>query len=582
MAPKEKESLTAAERQRRRREKLKREGGYEEYKAKHARTVQKYRMKQAELLKSFTEEKKAQVIKQRRKKDCLRKQKSRRKQAQVSQQPSTSGSQQPYKRRSSLSRAVNSVKKVLPSSPTKRKAVVRRLSEELDDTDSTPSNPQRLSTLPTETRDAVKSFYERDDISRISPGKRDVITVRGPNGEKEKPQKRHLYLNIKETYGIFQEENPNVKIGSSKFAELRPQNVLLSSQTPSNVCTCIYHQNLFLALHAIHTHAPRIPTYSTNFPASCLRDPESDLCWFGKCCHDDCGFAAVYSLPDDVKDLDTKWFRWQKVNGRLSKLEERGKLEDLYDYISSITPKFMQHCRIKRRQAQQYELDKQIATAEYSKTAVLQMDFAENYSCAAQDEVQSAHWNQSQVTLFTTVTWFRQTVSSKVIVSDFMDHSKAAVVPFLDEILKGLPPEADALRIWTDGPSSQFKNRYVIGSMKMLSERHGIRLFWNFSATSHGKGPVDGIGGSLKRIATEKVRSRQVTINNAIDFFKAVQGTRIATTLMRSEHVQDRAISLGLAELFADAKAIKGISEQHWFGVGDKGKILTKRHSSEA
>ena len=319
------------------------------------------------------------------------------KQAEAQQQvPSTSCSHQPYKRKSSLTRAINTAKKALPSCPTKRKAVFRQLSEEFDDKD-TPPKMGCLSSLPKETTDAVKSFYERDDISRMSPGKRDVVTVRGPNGEKEKVQKRHLYLSIKEAFSLFQEENPDVKIGSSKFAELRPQNVLLSSQTPSNVCTCIYHQNVFLALDDIHIHAPNIPTYSTDFPASCLRDPESDSCWFGECCHDDCGFSAVYSLTDEVKDVDAKWFRWQKVSGRLSKLEEKGSLHDLYDYISSIAPKFIKNCRIKRLQAQQYELDKQLAAEEGSKNATLQMDFAENYSCAAQDEVQSAHWNQEQV-----------------------------------------------------------------------------------------------------------------------------------------------------------------------------------------
>ena len=33
----------------------------------------------------------------------------------------------------------------------------------------------------------------------------------------------------------------------------------------------------------------------------------------------------------------------------------------------------------------------------------LQMDFAENYACTAQDGVQSAHWKQAQVTLYTSV-----------------------------------------------------------------------------------------------------------------------------------------------------------------------------------
>ncbi len=32
---------------------------------------------------------------------------------------------------------------------------------------------------------------------------------------------------------------------------------------------------------------------------------------------------------------------------------------------------------------------------------MLQIDFAENYTCIAQDEVQSFHWVQPQVSLFT-------------------------------------------------------------------------------------------------------------------------------------------------------------------------------------
>ena len=37
------------------------------------------------------------------------------------------------------------------------------------------------------------------------------------------------------------------------------------------------------------------------------------------------------------------------------------------------------------------------------KDLMLQMDFAKNYTCRAQDEAQSAHWNQVQVTLYFSV-----------------------------------------------------------------------------------------------------------------------------------------------------------------------------------
>ena len=141
------------------------------------------------------------------------------------------------------------------------------------------------------------------------------------------------------------------------------------------------------------------------------------------------------------------------------------------------------------------------------------MDFAENYTCTAQDEIQSAHWNQNQVTLFTTVTWMKGKVVSKVVVSDFMQHTKTAVVVFLDEILQNIPIETEDL------PASS-KIKFVMEAMRMLSERYGIQLSWNFSATSHGKGMDDGIGGCLKRIATEKVQTRQCIIMMPRSFLK--------------------------------------------------------------
>ncbi len=76
----------------------------------------------------------------------------------------------------------------------------------------------------------VQQFYERDDVSRQSPGRKDVVTVWDENGVKMKKQKRHLTSSILETYALFKNENEGVKVGKSKFAELRPKHVLLSSK----------------------------------------------------------------------------------------------------------------------------------------------------------------------------------------------------------------------------------------------------------------------------------------------------------------------------------------------------------------
>ena len=101
-----------------------------------------------------------------------------------------------------------------------------------------------------------------------------------------------------------------------------------------------------------------------------------------------------------------------------------------------------------------------------------------------------------------------------------------------------------------------------------------------FFATSHGKGPVDGIGGCLKRIATERVKTRQLVINNAADFYQAVKGSAINATLITSEEVQQQEILLRLPALYESAVAIKGILDFHWVGLVD-GHVSTRRYSSE-
>jgi len=273
--------------------------------------------------------------------------------------------------------------------------------------------------------------------------------------------------------------------------------------------------------------------------------------------------------------------KWEEQNGRLVKNEVKGTVKNLYDYVVSMSQKFFRHCYIKRMQAKQYEEDKKNATLVTSHTAVVQMDFSENYTCISQDEIQSAHWNQGQITLYTSVLWFRDQIMSHVVVSDYMAHNKTSAVIFAGEILAKLPEGVTEEKIWTDGPASQFKNKYIIAAMKELSRNcHDVKLVWNFFATSHGKGPVDGVGGTLKRIAADKVRSRQCIINGMADFIAAVQHSSITVTSMTADAVKQHECELHLDNIFSEAKAIKGISDFHCF-EWQSDDLITRQYSSE-
>jgi len=187
------------------------------------------------------------------------------------------------------------------------------------------SRKGRSDMISEDTVQRVKLFFERDDVSRMALGKRDVITVRSEMGKK-KCQKRHMSMCVKEAYAMFKEENPEIKLGVSKFASLRPQHILLSSQMPSNVCTCVYHENFMMALSALHAVVPSVPSYDKDFAASCFVNPEVDSCWFGHWDHENtCGFQVKYPLPDDDAEKNIKWMKWEEQNGRLIKNEIKGK-----------------------------------------------------------------------------------------------------------------------------------------------------------------------------------------------------------------------------------------------------------------
>ena len=122
-----------------------------------------------------------------------------------------------------------------------------------------------------------------------------------------------------------------------------PPQFMLSSQTPSNVCTCIYHQNTILAVDALYGYIPGIPIYSKDFPATYLIVLDNDSCWYDECQHKDCGIEYVHPFPtdDDLKTRCVKWLKWKEVNGRTIKNEQSGTLFELYQHTETTVKSFL-------------------------------------------------------------------------------------------------------------------------------------------------------------------------------------------------------------------------------------------------
>ena len=171
--------------------------------------------------------------------------------------------------------------------------------------------------------------------------------------------------------------------------------------------------------------------------------------------------------------------------------------------LKSKTPQYLSHVFIKRKQSAYFEYIKDNAD---DTTVVCQVDYAENFTLQYQDQVQSAHWSKKQISIFTAYTWLGGSGgegSSYGFVSNSTDHNKYSVIACLEILINEIAsvmPDVRQIIFFSDGASSQFKNRYVVQYLTDIMDKTDLNISWNYFSTSHGKGVVDSIGGTLKRL----------------------------------------------------------------------------------
>jgi len=139
---------------------------------------------------------------------------------------------------------------------------------------------------------------------------------------------------------------------------------------------------------------------------------------------------------------------------------------------------------------------------------LIHIDFSENWTIKHLSAVQSAHFGASlqQVTLHTGVAYFQnnQTISFCSI-TDNSNHGPTAVwshlIPVLINIRQNFD-QVDTLHIVSDGPTTQYRNRYNFYLASVIPSLLGFqKTWWNFSKDGHEKGPADGVGAAVERLA---------------------------------------------------------------------------------
>ena len=76
--------------------------------------------------------------------------------------------------------------------------------------------------------------------------------------------------------------------------------------------------------------------------------------------------------------------------------------------------------------------------------------------------------------------------------------------------------EIDTIHIFSNECMAQFRSRYIF--CLLIEIQKDVDIVWHYFEAHHGKGPMDGIGGTIKNMVFKKVLSGTTVINTLKKF----------------------------------------------------------------
>ncbi|PZC75021.1 hypothetical protein B5X24_HaOG206846 [Helicoverpa armigera] len=283
----------------------------------------------------------------------------------------------------------------------------------------------------------IETFYNREDISRCTAGKHETRT-RG----KQKMQIRYLTDTFANLYDIYKKEGG--KYSFTTFFRYKPFYILSPTIRNRDTCLCIKHsniENIFIALKKnnilCYTNLEEIITQTT-----CNK--KSYNCMFGKC--NNCKTLDLQYKQEKMED-DITWFKWERVSHtyiksgktfvtkKIAKQQKKGIVKTLVSTFIKEFPLFKSHIYNWRHQQSEYL--KCINGLHDNEIAIL-CDFSENYECKLGTEIQAMHFgaSKSNITLHCGIIYFKGKSQSFVTISNNTCHEPNAIWAHLLPVLK--------------------------------------------------------------------------------------------------------------------------------------------------
>ncbi|WAQ99020.1 hypothetical protein MAR_023393 [Mya arenaria] len=352
----------------------------------------------------------------------------------------------------------------------------------------------------------IQIFLERDDNSRQLPGKADAVKV-----GKSKVQKRVLNDYMYNLHTKFLTES-SYKVSHATFCRKKLANITHVNFSARSVCLCQKHQNFALKLRCLKNNKVTSITSPDKFMET---------------------FDSEYKLKAMLQNINCTTIKYQEwKRKKMSEGKERMRVVDIElpkgEFINVMISTYNEFAKHISRVIDQYKGLKQMKEKLPVNHVLVQMDFSENYTCQSLEEIQSAYWNATAITLHPTVIYKKATDGklthdSIVFVSEVLQHNAAMVQVIIQKVIKYIQESDKSIKgihFWTDSPTSQYRNKTVFDIVSRLETEFGIKGSWHYLESGHGKGTCDGVGGTTKRNADNAIKQGKVIIQDEEDFYK--------------------------------------------------------------
>ncbi|WAR25842.1 LOW QUALITY PROTEIN: VRTN-like protein, partial [Mya arenaria] len=352
----------------------------------------------------------------------------------------------------------------------------------------------------------VKHFFIREDIATPLPQKR-YASKHGPGYV--------MQVTLLVAFTLFKKENPDCRIGLTKFTALRPKNVRLLTTCHWNYCVCLICQNVSYKLKTLNRFLQeKIKDFNQLFIILC---PKSDAqqfhsvnCLFRSCdkCKDTKSRLLSFfdSTNQKVDDSLVTRNHWEKVveDGKPRKVlrTKRKSFTDMFEELLTdiVQPfqgsSFAEHLFVGNWQQHQFsELNKNLP----NDSVLLIMDYGKNRTVRYQDEPKSVFFTAQQITIYPVVAFYHSLHIPNLLKS----------LEYLNDI--GI--KFSKLYVFSDGCAGQYKGKGSFADLSLKS----IHVDRSYFGSDHGKSECDGELGSINRAVDLTLVGRKVIIKNAED-----------------------------------------------------------------